>query len=210
MACERREPIVIASGDTVQWYRLVPNPNFYSGAGAFLDYEIRGGAAAISFQSTPDPDGTGHDINVTAAVTALWLPGQMLMEGYAVNNTVNPPQRERIYFGELTIAQNLEGSQGDIDVRTLAQKMLEKIEAVLEGRASQEMLESRIGETMFRHMTPQQLTYWHGYWYCKRKNEIQIQRAKNGQNPGQQIAAQARITTPGPVVGAQTYIGAWG
>ena len=205
---ERREPIAVAAGDTIEWCRWIPE--YSSGTGCFLDYEIRGADQPISFQSTPAQDNIGHRIIVAAGVSALWLPCDAYMAGYAVNPNAAPPTRERIYYGELKIALNLQGTPGDVPVTTLAQRMLAKIEAVMEGTASQTILESRIGETMFKFLTPEQLVYWHGYWACKRRNERQMERAHNGQDTGQHIGGLASITPPGAVTGTLTFRGLWG
>jgi len=193
-----REPIEFAAGDTLSFKRRLPQ---FPSATWTLTYEIRGGAAAIQFQSTPDTDNVTHQIHVAPAVTALWLPGSMFMEGYAGNGV----DRERIYFGELSIVANLEGSGANIPVKTFKQILLERMETCLLNFTTSGLLETRIGETMFRYTTPKELFFAYGLAYQARQNEIAKQRAQNGQNPGNKILPRARVVKPGPYIGNGIY-----
>jgi hypothetical protein len=202
MDTQWREPITVAAGDTVSFTRKLYE--YPASQGWNLDYEIRGGAEPISFQSTPNGD--LHVIYLAPAVTALWLPGQSYMAGYASNGT----DRERIYCGELTIAPNLEGARGDLPIKTFAQRMVEKLERVMEGTADSTLLESRIGETQFKFLTPQQLTWWHGYWKGQRRQEIAKERAQNGLPTGNKIRPVARVCFSGGGLGVGQFRGTWG
>jgi hypothetical protein len=201
-----REPISVAEGDTIQFSRRLPQ--YSSGEGWTLTYEIRGGAAVIEFTSTPDADGQSFDLYVPPTITAAWASGTMILAGYVSNGT----DRHQIYFAELTIGKNLEGSQGDIPVKTNAQIMLEKYESVMQGTATNALLESRIGETQFRFLTPEQLRTEHGYWYQMRQSEIAKERAQNGYPTGRKIRPRARVMMPGPAVGGWNpeWNGGWG
>lgn len=200
-----REPTVIAAGDTIQWKRRLLA--FPSNQGWNITYAIRGGAQPIQFVSTADAtDGNVHDVYVAPGVTALWLPGDMLMEGYAGNGV----DRERVYYGELTIAKNLEGSSANIPVKTFKQNLLEKMEACMLNFSTSGLLETRIGETMFRYNSQKELFFAYGMAYQQRANEIAHERAANGQDPGNKTRPRARITQTGPAAGQVIYPYGWG
>lgn len=195
-----REPEVVAAGDSVSFTRRLPA--FPANQGWVLTYEIRGGAAVIEFVSTPDADGTSHDIYVAPATTALWLPGNdMLMEGYASNGV----DRQRIYYGNLNIVANLEGANANICVKTVKQRLLENMEACMLNFSTSGLLETRIGETMFRYTSVRDLYFAYGLAWQGRNQEIKMQRAANGQNPGNKILPRARITRPGTLLGQGIY-----
>lgn len=197
-----REPIDFTAGDTLSFQRVLPD---YPASGWSLDYEIRGvGAVPISFQSQPTSDYSGLNVTVDSATTAAWQPGQALLVGYACSTTSD--ERHQIYYGELTIRPNIQGSRGDINVKTHAQKMLANIEAVLEGSASDDLLESRIGETSFRRMTRKELMEWRGVYSNERRAEIQAERAANGQPTGNKIRSRMSIIGVGwPSAGVYPY-----
>lgn len=196
MQCGSREPIEFTPGDTLWFERYLPA--YLPSNGWSLDYEIRGGAAVISFQSIPNAAQTAHIIKVLPAVTVLWLPGQMLMAGYAINTS---GERHQIYLAELTLDKNLQGSSANVPVKTFKQILLEKMEQCVLTFTTSGLLETRIGETMFRYATPNDLWKAYGLAYQARANEIAVERAKNGQVPGNKIRPVARITLPGPLIG---------
>lgn len=200
-----REPIEMVAGDTLYFTKTFSEftPPAYS-----LDYEIRGGAAAISFQSSPDPTNTFFVMNVTPAVTALWLPGQMLMAGYLIKTATG--DRQTIYMAELTIHKNLQGSNANIQVKTFKQTLLENMETCMANFSVSGLLETRIGETMFRYQTPKDLYFAYGMAYQMRQNEIAMERVRNGRNSGQVIKPRVNITQPGPLAGQVLFPAGWG
>jgi hypothetical protein len=199
-----REPVAVAAGDTLQWVRRLPA--FPSGQGWAITYEIRGGAQPIQFVSTPDVDGISHDIYVPPATTAGWLAGQLLMEGYVGNGV----DRQVCYYGELTVKANLEGANANIPVKTFKQQQLERMEVCLQNFSTSGLLETRIGETMFRYATVKDLYWAYGMAYSQRKNEISMERAQNGQDPGNKIQPRANTTQTGPAAGQVIYPYGWG
>src|SRR5258706_15699378 len=145
------EPIQIAAGDTLSWQRSLGN--YPASQGWQLTYELRGNGQAIEFLSTTSGD--SHIINVAAVVTALWLAGEYVMEGFAGNVAAN--QRERIYLNNLIVTQNLETAAPDAVVTTHAQRMVALIEAVQEGKATHDILESDVEQTRIRRLSPKDL-----------------------------------------------------
>src|ERR1700756_2496298 len=79
------EPIEIAAGETVLFYRSL---SLYPSSAWTLKYSLRGvQGSTIDFSSTPYGSSNDHQLQVLAAVTAGWAPGQYTAQGYAVNNT---------------------------------------------------------------------------------------------------------------------------
>lgn len=172
------EPIQITAGDTLYWCR---NFSDYPASGGWsLDYELRGGAQPISFQSVANGD--EHDITVASAVTALWLPAQYIMEGYAINPGTS--ERERIYKNNVLVSLNYQGAAPDVVVTTHAQRMLSLIEAVQEGTATHDIIESDIEQTRIKKMSRKELRDEYNYWRSIRMNEIRVLNAKSGRSNG--------------------------
>jgi len=198
-----REPEWIAAGDSISFVKRLSN--YPSGQGWSLDIEIRGGAQVISFQSTADADNVSHDVTVTSATTAGWLPGQMLWIEYAVNTGLG--QRNQVFEQNFEIKPNFPVSTGDVSVKTFKQIMVEKLEDILKSVGDSNLLRSKVEGTEFEYMTFQQLEQAHGYWYTARKNEIAMLRAQNGQDPGVNIRPKLNVMLPGPVVGSNLIVG---
>lgn len=172
------EPINFTAGDTLSFQRSLGN---YPASGGWqLVYELRGNGQQIEFSSTAN--GNTHVINVAAALTALWLPSQYVMEGFAVN--AGTSERERIYLNNLVITQNLQGSPADIDVKTHAQKMVELIQAVQLGKASHDIIESEVEATRIKRLSPKELRDEYNYWIQIRQNEIKVANSRAGRSNG--------------------------
>lgn len=188
-----REPIEFAAGDTLTFTRSISD--YLASAGWALTYELRGGSQPIEFASIADGD--SHKVTVTAAVTATWLPGDYVLAGYAIKGA----ERHQIYVGDFPVSADFQSSPGDEPVTTFAQRMVEKLELVMEGKADNDLLESRIGETMFKYLSPAELRTEHGYWVSVRRQEIAKERAKSGLPTGNKIRPMFRVATPGAGVG---------
>ena len=200
-----REPLVIVAGDTLAFNRRLsayPAPAYY------LLYELRGGAQAIEFKSQATLE--AHSITVPAAITSTWLPGDYTLTGYAVS--ADGSERHQICELDIPVKANAQAQAGDADIRTFAQKMVENLEAIMLGKASEDLLESRIGETQFRYLTPEQLRTEHGYWKTVRRMEIARERARVGRPTGLVTKPVMNIISCGPnrgLFGRGSAYGGW-
>ncbi len=88
------------------------------------------GASSVDLSASADDD--QHVLTATAAVTATWKPGRYRYELRAKrgDDTLS------IETGELIIAPDLAAQGAGFDGRDHARKVLDAIEAVIEGRAS--------------------------------------------------------------------------
>lgn len=171
-----REPDSFVAGDTISWVRCLAAFPANAVPAWSLTYELIGGPQPISFTSTPDADGTSHDIYVAPATTATWAPGDYELYGYAGNGI----DRQLIYRGDCPIWQNQEAAKAGQDTRTLAQKMLANIEAAMVASSGNPLLITRIGDAEFRFRTTEDWMLFYKYWVDRRKNEIDEERAQSG------------------------------
>lgn len=121
------EPQIVAAGDTIIWQRTYAD---YPAPTWTLKYALRG-ASVINITGTAS--GTAHLITVTAATSANWLPGIYTWQGYVENAA---GERHTVAVGTLQVNRDLTAVTETYDGRSHARKVLEAIEAVLEGRAA--------------------------------------------------------------------------
>lgn len=204
-AIQWREPQEFSAGDTLTFERSLPD--YPASAGWSLDYELRGGAQAISFQSTADGD--AHKVTVTPATTATWAPGSYVLTGYAT--LASTGERHQFYYDTFTIWENKQTAAPDAPEKTFAQQMVEQIELVLLAKAGNDLAASKLGETQFQYMTHEQLRAEHGYWVTVRRQEIAKLNAKSGRPTGNKIRPRINVCPSGPVFGSQwpTGYGGW-
>jgi hypothetical protein len=196
----RREPPVFAVGTNLLFERRLPD--YPASQGWQLTYQLRGGAQAIQFQSAADGD--FHLVDVPAATTALWQAGDYLMTGTAINAAGNAAanidagEAHQIFYGDIQFTASLAGTPGNLPVTTHYQRMVTMLQAVAEGKAGHDILTSKIEGTVIERMTPEQFTYFYEKYYRLRQNEIDGERAANGQPSRNRIKPIFSIVPLGP------------
>jgi hypothetical protein len=124
------EPAQVTAGDTLRWRR--EDLSDYPANDAWvLTYELR--AAGGAYTITASADGAAHAVTVAAATSAAYAAGTYTIGGYVAK----AGQRFEVYRGTLVILPNLAAS-GVADRRSHVRKVLDAIEAVLEGRATRD------------------------------------------------------------------------
>lgn len=185
---KHHEPYTIAAGDSISFRKTLPD--FPASAGWSLKYELRGGAVPVEFVSTPDGD--SHVLSVDADVTTSWLPGDYAFAGFAELGQ----QRTQFFLASLTVTADLETVTGDTPVTTHAQRMLAKLESVLEGKAGDDILDSEIEGTVIRRMPYDQIHKLRTKYIQERRGEIAAENARNGRPTGRKIRTQLNVMMP--------------
>ena len=97
--------------------------------------------SAISFTSAAS--GSDHLVEVPYSTTASWMPGTY--SGVAVVS--NGTQKFEVWKGKLSVLPDVANSPEGSDLRSIARRTLDNIEAVIEGRASSTVLNSSVEGT---------------------------------------------------------------
>lgn len=181
------EPIEVVAGDSILFTRTLPL--YPASAGWSLLYVLRGvSGSAIQFSSVASGD--NHQVSLNGTQTVGWAPGRYSAQGYAVL----APDRHTIFEGFITIKPNLSEVDDDYDTRSHARKVLDAIEAVLEGRALDDVLDSTIEGVVIRRLTVEQLLLLRNRYLAEWKAEVARARVKDGRATGRNIFA--RFTEP--------------
>lgn len=138
----------IIAGDTLDFYDDVPE--FPPSGGWTLKYRLipRFASPAQSpITITASAEGERYRVQAAAGVTTGWVPGWY---GWSRWVEKTGPIRQSLGYGQIRVLTNPETSpaQGSYDTRSHNRKVLEAIEAVIEGRASssqREMVSYAIG-----------------------------------------------------------------
>jgi hypothetical protein len=172
------EPDEIVSGDLVQWRR---DDLDYSNSAYTLQYRARFGKDAdvsLSFDATAD--GLGFLVSLPSATTEKWVPGEYPYQILIQRNSDS--ERIRIGSGTFTVVGDFDDGSGE--VRTHAKLMLDRIEALLEGRALDTVDNYSIGNRSLTKMSVSELTSWRSYYLSEVESEEQIARARQGKKGG--------------------------
>jgi len=171
-----REPSEVAAGDTITWTRILAD---YSAAnGWVLKYALRG-PAVVDLESTIDGD--AH--LVTIAPADLTVAGTYSVQGYVEKDLV----RHTIYTNRIKVTPNLVTADASYDGRSHAQRVIDAIEAVIEGRSTRDQQEMWIdGEKLVR--TPfEELIRIRARYRHEISSEAARERRRNGRGSGSTV-----------------------
>lgn len=167
----------LIAGDTLDFRTSVPS--YPASAGWTLTYRMmpRSGGVAITFNA--GADGDDYRVQVGASTTANWAPSEYSWSAYVAK----AGERYTVEQGLATILANL-GTATNFDGRSHARKVLDAINAVLEGRASKDQQEYTIGDrSLKRTPIPDLLVLRDRYQMEVANEDAQAQIAAGSANP---------------------------
>ncbi len=119
------EPARIVAGDTARWLRCLPD--FPASGGWALAYVLVSAAQRYTFGATASGD--EHLVHVASSTTGAWAPAR-----YAWRAKVSKAGDSfTVGEGQIEVANAFASAA---DPRSSARRMLEAVEAVIEGRAT--------------------------------------------------------------------------
>ena len=191
------EPEKLTSGVTWKWKKTISD---YPASEWTLTYYLRkDGATATSFSATADGD--THLVTVTAATTAGYAAGVYDIVGVVVKAA----EKYVVYDGIFEVLTN-PATAGAYDPRTHARRVLDLIEAALEGRIPNGMESYSIGGRSINKIPLNQLRELYEKYKQDVIMEEQAERLVNGRRSGKSIGV--RFSRPSGInVQGYTYIG---
>lgn len=163
------EPSTLAAGDTAKWRKSLPG--FPASAGWVLTYTLVTASARVTFTATADGD--DHLVAVPAATTAGWAAGTytwraQVAKAGEVFTVADGTLRIQPAFGSAT------------DGRSHARKVLDAIEAVIEGRATSQVGEYQIAGRQLKYIPIPELLTLRDKYRAEVAREDAAQRAARG------------------------------
>jgi len=117
------------AGDTLAWRRTLPD--YPASSGWVLSYRLIG--ASTYYTLTAAADGDDHVISVPASTTKAWAAGAYRWMEMVGNGT----DRYTLGSGQIEVLPDPEALAAGADLRSHARRVLDAVEAVIEGRASE-------------------------------------------------------------------------
>jgi hypothetical protein len=176
------EPAVITAGDTITWSRSLPD--YPASGGWVLHYALRG-PVAIDVTAAAGI-GSEHLVTITALISASYTDGVYTVQGYVTNGT----SRVTIYSGQIIIQPDLVQAAAGYDGRSHVKRVLDSIEAVIEGRASKGDQQITIDGTTLVKMTATELLDLRTRYNVEYRKEQQVARIAQGKNSGRKIVTR--------------------
>lgn len=180
-----KEPNQIVVGDLVEWRKseIDLDPALYD-----LLYVFREHASPYAtIEKTATHDGSDFVISMTASGPE-WRPGRWSWSSYAVRKSDSA--RRRIEIGTFDFLHDLQIESGD--VRSHARRMLDMIEALMEGRATDDVDNYSIAGRQLTKMSVDELMHWRSHYKSEVETEENIKRVERGEASGSSV--QMRFT----------------
>lgn len=173
-------PSVINAGETLLF--AVQVAGYPPGDGWTLSYFLKNkDSSAVELTSTAS--GQDHLFSIPASTTGTWTAG----EYFGVARVDDGTSYRVIADVRVEVWQDMSQVGPDYDPRSHARKCLDAIEAVMEGRASKDIINTTIAGQSVGRMTPEQLAFWRNYYRAEVSAEDAAIDAANGKATGKNI-----------------------
>jgi hypothetical protein len=181
------EPEKITAGDLVQWKREAAGLSIPTGevpkasAGWALTYALVKSGVRIAI--TAASSGDDFLVTLSAATTAVYTAGVYQWQAYVTKTT----ERYLVDSGSIEILPNFAAASSGYDARTHVKKVLDALEAKLEGRASKDQEQMVVGGMVVGMMPIHRLLEWYSMYKASYENEQAAERVANGLGTGKNI-----------------------
>ena len=172
-------PVSTYAGDSLDL--VITLGDYPASAGWVLTYNFRkggdtpeAGGSEIEFASTAS--GTSHLFNILAATTAAWLPGDYK----GVARVALGAKILTVWKGPLSVLPDLAQQNDNYDTRSHAKKCLDAITAVMEGKATRDVLNTTIAGQSIARMPWESLISAKAYYQDSVDAELAAENAANG------------------------------
>lgn len=172
-------PQTLRAGDSWSWSRSLPD---YPATDWTLTYTLINSSAKITI--TGSADESNHSVSVSAATTAAYSSGRYDWTASVSDGT----DVITVGYGRAQILPNL-AAASTLDNRSHAQKMLDAIEAALEGRATAGDIDILSGALGSRSYTrdPEKLLVLRDRYKAEVSAEKRSESIRNGLQSGRRI-----------------------
>lgn len=155
----------LTAGDTLNF--TYTSADYPASAGWVLKLRLVQRGQGVPVTVTGAASGADHRVTVASAVTSTWQPGAY---GWAVW-VEKAGERFTLQSGQCVIAADPAQAEEAADSRTHARKMLDAIEAVLEGRATSAQAEYEIAGRRVKYIPMAELMQLRSQYAWMVKNE---------------------------------------
>lgn len=182
------EPAEVVAGDTWTWKRTDLATDFPP-ATYSLSYALKiEGSTAAPIAIAAAESGNEYQVTVAAAATAGYAAGTYRWEAFATRTSDSA--RVRIGHGQIIVRPNAVTST--VDPRSHAQKMLDAIDALMEGRSVKDVNNYSIKDRSISKMTAEELVFWRNYYRAEVNREKISERRRLGKSTGRTMVARFR------------------
>lgn len=180
------EPLEIVVGDFIQWKRTDIGADYPNDAytATYVARITGGGASEITLTGTAS--GNDYLFTVDSATSAAFVAGYYHWQLEIVRNS----DSERLVLERGTFEAIVDLDVNNVDPRTHAEIMVDKIEAVLQNRADADVSNYSINGRSLVKLSIDDLLKWRDYYRNELAMEKRKERVRRGKSTGATIKAR--------------------
>ena len=167
------EPMRVIAGDTVAWRRADLLTDYPSSEYSLHYRGRKAGDATASFNVSAN---SSYQVTVAAAATSGWTPGVYHWQAYITRTS----DSARVTVGEGTFEVVPNRALSTTDPRSHAKRMLDAIEALLEGKATDDVDEYSINGRSLKKIPVAELIKWRDLYRSEYKSEQTAENIRRG------------------------------
>lgn len=173
------EPVSITAGDLVKWTKALDG--YSPGDGWVLSYAFVCATDQHICTATNNGDGT-FLATLSAAETAALIAGVYNWQAFVTSGT----ERHRVGEGTLEVLPNYAASalSTGLDARSHNKKVLDAIEATIEGRATRAQSSMNIADRSITLLSLEELIKARDHYRLQYAREQRLARLRSGRSPG--------------------------
>ena len=174
------EPSEFRAGDTVEWTKDDLTADYPASDGWSLTYHLRNATSKIDFAGVANGD--VFDVTLESSATATYAAGTYRAIGRVNKGAV----LKTVWTGTIVILADL-GEDVFIDDRRHAEKVLDAIELVIEGRATKDQQSYTIGNRSLSRIPMKELIEFREFYRTEVARLKREERLKQGLGSGTKV-----------------------
>jgi hypothetical protein len=174
----------IVAGNTINWKKTTLYSDYPNSAYAIAYQATLNGTPGTSFTVTGSVTSEEWIFSITHSDSASITPGIYQWNLYVTKSASS--ERKVLDSGVWEVVPNI-STNTSVDVQSHARKVLSAVEAVIEGRASQDQMSYSIAGRSLSRMSIQDLMFFRDQYKAEWTKEKRLQRAKAGKGHDGQI-----------------------
>jgi hypothetical protein len=182
-------PSTVHAGDTISWNESLAD---YPASSYNLAFDLRS-YDCPPITITASANGNDHAISCNAATTKGWKAGIYAWQAYAY--TGSPPDfttKVTLQRGTIEIRPDLTGFSATGDPRSHVKKVLDALEAVIEGKATSDQLSYSIAGRSISKMSPTEILQWRDLYKTEYQREMDAEKISQGIESPRRIGVRFR------------------
>jgi hypothetical protein len=182
-------PSILRAGDTYSWTESNADYPATDGWTLVIDFRAKD---KPPITITASSSGSDYAISISASDSKPWVAGTYSYQAYVKKESGGIiTEKHSLEIAQVEILPDLTQATSQADLRSHAKKVLDGIEAILEGKAlSDDAMSYSIGGRSISKMTPEELIKWRSFYKTEYERELEAEAVAKGLDSPRRIGVR--------------------